>query len=264
MADFEKQSVDDAINTLKAKQGDAQSVPEYAAAAHKAQIYAQAQAEAQAAGAANGAQEAAFNANGAPDAQNVTVDGAEQAAAQEQAELPETEEVDDVDINDSEEDLNAELSELRGQIEILKQTVASEHDKMIRAVAEAENVRKRAAQEVERERKYSLEKFARALLPVYDALEKALEYSDRSNPATKDTIEGVENTLTLFLKEIAVFGVETIDPTGQPFDPNFHQALSLATVPNVPNNQVIQTVQKGFTLNGRVLRAAMVIVSKAP
>ena len=99
-------------------------------------------------------------------------------------------------------------------------------------------------------------------MPVYDALEKALEFSDRNNEATKATIDGIENTLTLFLKEMSSFGVEQVDPTGNPFDPNFHQAVSMVPSTDVPNNHVLNTMQKGFTLNGRVVRPAMVIVAK--
>lgn len=240
---MDKQTVQDALNTLAANSNEQDVM-----AAQKAQAYAQTAAQTKG-GEAH--QTAAFNANGAPDMQNVNVSFEQQP---EQA----TEEV----AEEEGEAVMAELNELRGQVEILKQTVASEHDKMLRAVAEADNVRKRAEQDVERERKYALEKFVRSLMPVYDALEKALEFSDRNNEATKATIDGVENTLTLFLKEMASFGVEQVDPTGQPFDPNFHQAVSMIPSADVPNNHVLTTMQKGFTLNGRVVRPAMVIVAK--
>lgn len=244
MSDLEKQqSVEDAISTLEASKGNSQEQTDYAA--RMAQTYAKNQA--------------AFNANGNPDEQNVSTN----------ADLKELEDHDNnvefveaEPCQDESELLRQELSQLQGEVEVLKQTVASEHDKMVRAVAEAENVRKRAAQDVERERKYALEKFVKSLMPVYDALEKALEFSDRNNEATKATIDGVDNTLTLFLKELSSFGVERIDPTGQPFDPNFHQAISMVPSTEVPNNHVLSTMQKGFTLNGRVVRPAMVIVAK--
>ena len=165
-------------------------------------------------------------------------------------------------IYEENKELRDQVVDLQGKLDILKNTLASEHDQRLRAVAEADNVRKRASQEVERERKFALEKFVRALLPIYDALEKALEFSDRENEATKATIDGVENTLNLFLKELSGFGVELVDPTGKPFDPNFHQAVSMVPSTEVPNNHVLQTMQKGFLLNGRVVRPAMVIVAK--
>lgn len=249
MQDNEKQTVQDALNTLKANSTDRDEI----AARMAAQAYANNAAMAQDAQPQQGA---AFNANGAPEEQNVT---AANDAEVQQAEIADA----------TPEELAAEVAKLQGensalsnQVHELTMALAAEHDKMLRAVAEADNVRKRAEQDVDRERKYALEKFVRSLMPVYDALEKALEFSDRNNEATKATIDGVENTLTLFLKEMSSFGVEPVDPTGNPFDPNFHQAVSMVPSTDVPNNHVLNTMQKGFTLNGRVVRPAMVIVAK--
>lgn len=265
------QEVKDALNTLKAnapeqvgEQAAAQEFGEQAQAAEAQQADAQQTA---AEGVAPEAQafaqetttEAAFNANGNPDEQNVTTE-VNEADRQENVEVESTE-LDEVDLIN---ELRDEISHLNGQIEILKGQVANEHDKMLRAVAEADNVRKRAAQDVDRAQKFALEKFVRSLLPIYDAMEKALEFSDRNNEATKGTLEGVENTMTLFIKELSSFGVELVDPVGKPFDPNFHQAVSQIPTPDAEPNSVLQTLQKGFTLNGRVVRAAMVIVAKAP
>ena len=283
MPDFEnKPDVNAALHTLEAGQrqntGETLTDKELAgmaaidnlkqAMAQKSQAQAQAYAQTQNLGAGlgqdKGVEGAAFNANGNPDypEQNITV-GSDGTSLAENAS----------DYFDDEENLETLEAEntalvqenniLKTQIETLNKSVAAEHDKMLRAVAEADNVRKRAAQDVERERKYALEKFVRSLLPIYDALEKALEFSDRNNEATKATIDGVENTLTLFLKEMSSFGVEAVDPTGKPFDPNFHQAVSQIPSADVPNNHVVNTLQKGFTLNGRVVRPAMVIVAKS-
>lgn len=204
-----------------------------------------------------------FNANGDPNAPegNVSVvDGTQ---------VPDQEQVDDyfdADENieclvEDNKELKAEVLQLQEQLAQTKKDAAKDHDAMLRALAEADNVRKRSAQDVERAHKFALEKFVRALLPVYDALEKALEMSDRTDESIKVTIEGVENTLNLLLKEFASFGVEIVDPTGKPFDPNFHQAIQMVPSPEVPSNHVLQTVQKGFLLNGRVVRPAFVIVS---
>lgn len=248
MQDFEKQqSVEEAISTLEANQGNTTEQSDYSARA--AQAYAQNQAYGQG---------AAFNANGNPQEQNVVPE--DQAAPQADSEV---DAVEGEPLESESDILRAQNSELQAQLEALKHAMVSEHDKMLRAVAECDNVRKRSAQDVERERKFALEKFVKELMPVYDALEKALEYSDRSNEATKGTLDGVENTLTLFLKVLSSFGVEQVDPTGQPFDPNFHQAISMVSSTEVPNNHVLSTMQKGFTLNGRVVRAAMVIVAKS-
>lgn len=250
MQDFEKQqSVEEAISTLEANKGTTNEQADYSARA--AQAYAQNQA-------AFG-QGAAFNANGNPQEQNVVPEDQVQEEAMDEDAASEV----DGEVLENESDiLRAQNSELMAQLEALKHAMVSEHDKMLRAVAETDNIRKRSAQDIERERKFALEKFVKELMPVYDALEKALEYSDRNNEATKDTLDGVENTLTLFLKILSSFGVERIDPTGQPFDPNFHQAISMVPSTDVPNNHVLATMQKGFTLNGRVVRAAMVVVAK--
>lgn len=216
---------------------------------------------------------AAFNANGNPQEDNVAgssdpnfAELKEQYQQQGQSIQEDSPDVDDdLDLDDEldTEALEAEVNHLQGQLEILKKTAAQEHDKMLRAVAEVENIRKRTEQEIERERKYSLERFVRSLLPIYDALEQALKFSDPDNEATQNTYNGVKQTLDLFVKEMGSFGVEVVDPTGKPFDPNFHQAISMVPDPNVPNGHVCTTMQKGFTLNGRVVRPAMVIVSKS-
>ena len=218
---------------------------------------------------------AAFNANGNPQDGDKNVANSsdpnfaelkEQYQQQGQSLQEDEPDVDDdIDLDEEvdTEELEAELSQLRGQMEIIKKSYAAEHDKMLRAVAEVENIRKRTEQEIDRERKFALERFVRSLLPIYDALEQAMKFSDPNNEATKGTYDGVKQTLDLFLKEMSNFGVEVIDPTGKPFDPNFHQAISMFPDPNVPNGHVSSTMQKGFTLNGRVVRPAMVVVSKS-
>lgn len=155
----------------------------------------------------------------------------------------------------------AELNDLRAQVEVLKKQVAAEHEARLLALADSENIRKRSAQDVDRAKKFALEGFVKSLLPIYDALEKALEMTANEEGANPATVEGVQNTLNLFVKELASFGVEIVDPTNQPFDPNFHQAIQMIPSPEVKANHVINTFQKGFTLNGRVVRAAMVLVS---
>ncbi len=153
---------------------------------------------------------------------------------------------------------------LKAQINALMQKSKADQDRLMLALADADNARKRAEADVERERKYALEKFVKALLPVVDALDRALELSDRTNPALKPTLDGVDSTMQLFLKELSSFGVERIDPKGQTFDPNLHQAVAVAPSDQVAPNTVIDVMQKGFLLNGRVVRPAMVVVSKQP
>ena len=126
------------------------------------------------------------------------------------------------------------------------------------------NLRRRSALDVEKAHKFALEKFSGELLPVIDSLERALELSDRENEALKPTLEGVDLTLRSMLSTVAKFGVEAINPLGEPFDPNRHQAISMVENGQVAPNSVIAVMQKGYELNGRIIRPAMVMVARAP
>lgn len=161
-------------------------------------------------------------------------------------------------------ELQAENAALKAHLEKVESAAKSDLQRMVRAIAEADNQRKRAEADVERERKYGIEKFAKALLPVVDSLELAITHANPEDESCKGMLEGVQNTLTLFLKEMNNFGVEVIDPQGQAFDPNKHQAISMIPSDAVATNHVLQVMQKGYLLNGRVVRAAMVIVSAGP
>ena len=151
---------------------------------------------------------------------------------------------------------------LQAQIEQLQQQVADAKEQTLRAAAEAQNVRRRAEKDVENAHKFALEKFAAALLPVADNLERTLEVADRNNDAVKPLLEGVELTHKSLLDALKKFQVEQIDPLGAPFDPQFHEAVSMVDNPAAEPNSVLHVMQKGFTLSGRLLRAAMVVVAK--
>lgn len=157
----------------------------------------------------------------------------------------------------------ARIAELEAQLEAAQQVSAEERERAIRAVAEMENLRRRAAQDVEKAHKFALEKFAGELLPVLDNLERAIELADKENDALKPMIEGVELTLKSMQSGVAKFGLVALDPTNQPFDPNAHQAMSMVPSADVAPNTVIAVMQKGYELNGRVIRPAMVMVSKS-
>lgn len=131
-----------------------------------------------------------------------------------------------------------------------------------RAQAEMANVRRRAEQDVEKARKFALEKFAGELLPVVDSLERAIEACQSDDEATKRLKEGVEMTHKLFLDGMGKFNVETVDPTGEAFNPEHHQAMSMVEDPNAEPNTVVAVMQKGYLLNGRLIRPAMVMVAK--
>jgi len=133
----------------------------------------------------------------------------------------------------------------------------------LRAQADAQNVKRRAEQDVEKARKFALEQFCKELLPVIDNLERALEAAPEGEQAVRPITEGVELTLKSFTDALKKFHIEVVDPVGEPFDPQLHQAMSMVENPDVEPNTVTLVMQKGYTLNGRLVRPAMVMVSKA-
>ena len=157
----------------------------------------------------------------------------------------------------------ARIAELEEQLETAIQKAAEERERALRTAAEMENLRRRTELDVEKAHKFALEKFAAELLPVLDNLERAIELADKENDALKPMVEGVELTLKSMQSGVAKFGLVALDPTNQPFDPNAHQAMSMVPSADVAPNTVIAVMQKGYELNGRVIRPAMVIVSKA-
>ncbi|MBL0608738.1 nucleotide exchange factor GrpE [Aeromonas jandaei] len=157
----------------------------------------------------------------------------------------------------------ARIAELEEQLETAIQKAAEERERALRTAAEMENLRRRTELDVEKAHKFALEKFAAELLPVLDNLERAIELADKENDALKPMVEGVELTLKSMQSGVAKFGLVALDPTNQPFDPNAHQAMSMVPSADVVPNTVIAVMQKGYELNGRVIRPAMVMVSKA-
>lgn len=158
----------------------------------------------------------------------------------------------------------AYVAELEQQLTDATSRAQAEKDNALRALAEMENLRRRSAQDVEKAQKFALEKFAGELLPVIDSLERALEHTDKESDGFKAVYEGVELTLKSLLSTIEKFGVLPIDPTGTPFDPNKHQAMSMVESNEVAPNSVVAVMMKGYELNGRILRPAMVMVAKGP
>ncbi len=137
---------------------------------------------------------------------------------------------------------------------------ASEHwDRYLRAAAELENVRKRATRDVENARKFALERFGKELLAVRDTLEMGLAAAE--NATVESLLEGKSATLKMLTSTMQQFGIEQVDPAGEPFDPELHEAISVQPSDDVEPGSVVTVVQKGYTLNGRLLRPAMVIVA---
>lgn len=148
------------------------------------------------------------------------------------------------------------------EAEALAEQIAAYKDQAVRAQAEVQNVRRRAEMDVEKAHKFALEKFAKELLPVIDSLEKAIEAEKESGAESTTLREGVEMTLSMFLGGIKKFNLEQVDPVGQPFDPALHEAMSMVPSPGAEPNTVIAAMQKGYTLSGRLIRPAMVMVAK--
>ena len=156
------------------------------------------------------------------------------------------------------------INELELALATAQATVIDQKDSVIRAKAEVDNVRRRAAQDVEKARKFALEKFSGEMLVTVDNLERALQSIDQEDENNKAITEGVELTLQGLIASLEKFGVKAVDPQDQPFNPELHQAMSMQEVPGVAPNTVIAVMQKGYELNGRLIRPAMVMVSKAP
>ncbi|AXF62427.1 nucleotide exchange factor GrpE [Leclercia sp. W6] len=138
-----------------------------------------------------------------------------------------------------------------------------ERDGILRIKAEMENLRRRTELDVEKAHKFALEKFVNELLPVIDSLDRALEVADKANPDMAPMVEGIELTLKSMLDVVKKFGVEVVADTNVPMDPNVHQAIAMVESEDVAAGNVLMVMQKGYTLNGRTIRAAMVSVAKA-
>ncbi|MCP5324884.1 MAG: nucleotide exchange factor GrpE [Oceanospirillaceae bacterium] len=151
----------------------------------------------------------------------------------------------------------------QARINELETLVVSLKDEMLRVAADAQNVRRRAEQDVEKAHKFGTEKFARELLSVVDNLERAMAAADPANETLKPMLEGLDMTYKAFVDSLKKFSVEQTDPLGFPFDPDLHQAISMVEAPDAEPNSVINVIQKGYTLHGRLLRPALVVVSKS-
>jgi len=156
------------------------------------------------------------------------------------------------------------IVELEAELIAVETKMADQKDSVMRAIADADNVRKRAQGEIDKARKFALEKFAGELLPVADNLERALQVANPEDEAIKPIVDGVELTLKSFFSTIEKFGMTVIDPQGQPFNPEQHQAMSMQENADLPANTVLAVMQKGYEINGRLLRPAMVMVTRAP
>ena len=187
----------------------------------------------------------------------------EELSAEELSENEQTMTADELEQSINDDDNIARIAELEAELEIAKGTIDGQKDAVLRARADMENAKRRAEQEVDKARKFALEKFASELLPVLDNLERAMQVADAENEAIKPVIEGVELTLKSFTSTVEKFGMQVLNPQGESFNPELHQAMSMQESADMAPNTVMAVMQKGYTLNGRLLRPAMVMVSRA-
>lgn len=167
--------------------------------------------------------------------------------------LDETEQTDNPETAEQ-PDLESKLAEAQAKAD-------ENWDLYLRAVAEAENARKRAARDVEHAHKYALEAFGKEMLAVRDSFEMGIDAADAADPAS--LVEGNEASLKLLTAALERFGISAINPLGEPFDPEFHEAISMQPSADTEPGTVLVVVQKGYALNGRLLRPAMVVVAAA-
>lgn len=155
------------------------------------------------------------------------------------------------------------VEELLQKLEQAEQKASENWDRALRVQAEMENLKRRTQKDLENAHKFALENFAKELLAVVDSLELGLQAASGETPEVQKFREGTELTLKQFEAVFSKFNIETVNPLGQPFDPELHQAMAMQPSPDAEPNSVINVFQKGYVLNGRLLRPAMVIVAKA-
>jgi molecular chaperone GrpE len=191
-----------------------------------------------------------------PDQENV------ESTADQEVDTAETTTVEQQSAPESEQSKD-ELSLLREQLEAAEAAASMAKDELLRVQAEMQNLRRRTEQDIEKAHKFGQEKFSIELLSVMDNLERSSAAAEASeDEAVKAIKEGVELTLKGFIDCFKRFNIEPVDPLGEPFDPQLHQAMSIQETPDAEPNSVIAVMQKGYTLHGRVIRPAMVMVSK--
>lgn len=156
------------------------------------------------------------------------------------------------------------LKEMEEKVETLEKEAAENHDRLLRMAAEFDNYKKRATREMNDFRKFANENFAKALLPVVDSMDLAIESSSNDKDVNNSMVEGVNMTLKEILKIFEQFGVKRFESIGNTFDPNLHQAVMQEETDKFPENTVSKELQKGFMIHDRLLRPAMVVVSKKP
>lgn len=183
--------------------------------------------------------------------------------APEEIIMDQHEEVEAVESDASAEQVDPRDEKIANLEAQLAEAETRERYSVLRIKAEMENLRRRTELDVEKAHKFALEKFVNELLPVLDSLDRALEVADKDNDAMAAMVEGIELTRKSMLDVVAKFGVQVVADIDVPMDPNVHQAIAMVESDDVAAGNVLMVMQKGYTLNGRTIRAAMVSVAKA-
>ncbi|MCW8856116.1 MAG: nucleotide exchange factor GrpE [Kangiella sp.] len=185
----------------------------------------------------------------------------EQEAAEAEQNDAEQSEVDAGQVFEDMTEEDRKFAELEAELEAARQEAAENKDLALRTKAEAENIRRRSENEVISARKYAIEKFAVELLAVVDSIEQGLQLKAESEES-KAIQDGMELTLKMTLSTLEKFGVEQLNPLEEVFDPQLHEAMTMVPSPEHESNTVIDVFQKGYTLNGRLIRPARVVVAQ--
>ena len=176
-------------------------------------------------------------------------------AAENQAETA----MDEQTLEQAQEVLDTDIS---GLLKEAQEEAAKHKDMALRMQADMENLRRRTRIDVENAHKYALDKFVNALIPAMDSMEMGIDAASKDGATVESIKEGVEMTLKQMIDILAEFSVERVDPTGEKFDPQLHEAMTMVPSPAHESQTVMETFQKGYTLNGRLVRAARVVVAQ--
>lgn len=189
--------------------------------------------------------------------------GTPEVAKQEDAVVEETQQTESSQELDPLEEAIARVQELEEQLKTqIEEAANKEQDILLRSRAEIENLRRRTEQDVEKAHKFALEKFSKDILNTIDNLERALATpANKEDESVKALFDGVELTLKELVSTVGRFGVEAVGVVGEAFNPDLHQAISMQPAEGFETNQISVVLQKGYTLNGRVIRPAMVMVA---
>ncbi len=186
----------------------------------------------------------------------------------EQVELDDDSDIDQLDeplkalSHPSYEELEAKLNEVEEQLNKANSTLEEQRNQLLRNHAELDNIRKRSEKDVQNAHKYSLDRLINELLPVIDSMERGLSIDVGGNEFAQNMHAGMEMTLSLLMSVLEKFSVKAVNPLNEPFDPTLHQAISTQEDANVAANTVLQVLQKGYVLHDRLIRPALVVVSK--